>query len=136
MSSAVDKQVPSHPFTMTDVEVMRSMRIRITHRKFRIMLGLQTILSLMVAFWVVYIIASCTFSACTRFRWMSDWIVLISLLLAIVNVAGIVVTVKRYRAALHFLRDPATHPDHIISNEVASCETLQAAAQKKTAAAL
>ncbi|KAJ1836157.1 hypothetical protein LPJ63_000508 [Coemansia sp. RSA 2711] len=135
---STDKQTPSHPFTAADVEVMRTMRIRLTHRKYRIVLALQTIMSLVVAFWVVYIVASCAFSACARLRWMNDWIILISLLLAIVNIAGIVVTVKRYRAALRFLRDPGTHPDLIINSETMSCDTLQTAAvqAKKTAATL
>ncbi|KAJ1852202.1 hypothetical protein GGH12_003765 [Coemansia sp. RSA 1822] len=130
MTSTANKQVPSHPFTMADVEVMRAMRIRLTHRKFRILLALQMVMSLLVAFWVVYIIASCTFSVCARLRWMNDWIVLTSLLLGIVNIAGVVVTVKRYRAALRFLRDPATHPDYIINNEATSSGTLPSPLKK------
>ncbi|KAJ2806906.1 hypothetical protein H4R20_001506 [Coemansia guatemalensis] len=124
-ASVIAKHAPSHPFTKSDVEVMRGMRVRLTHRKFGIIIALQTVLSLLVGFWAVYVVASCTLPICVRFKWMNDWIVLASLLLAIVNIAGIVVTVKRYRAALRFLRDPATHPDLIISGETMSCDSLK-----------
>ncbi|KAJ2079719.1 hypothetical protein H4R24_003585 [Coemansia sp. RSA 988] len=127
MDSASDKakQTPSHPFTKSDVEVMRDMRVRLTHRKFGAIIALQTALSLLVGFWAVYVVASCTLPICVRFKWMNDWIVLASLLLAIVSIAGNVVAVKRYRAALRFLRDPTTHPDLIISGEIMSCDSLK-----------
>ncbi|KAJ2160366.1 hypothetical protein GGF46_002314 [Coemansia sp. RSA 552] len=127
MSKALDKQVPSHPFTMADVEVMRTMRLRLTHRKFRIAIALQALLALLVVFWVVYVIASCSISGCLHLRWMNEWIVLISLLFAIVSIVGIVATVRRYRSTLRFLSDPATHPDVILNGGSTSSDTLATA---------
>ncbi|KAJ2782071.1 hypothetical protein H4R18_002491 [Coemansia javaensis] len=119
-----EKPKPTHPFTATDVEVMRAMHLRLAHRKFRIFIGLQAVISVLTGLWAAYIIASCTLPACTHFKWMNEWVVLISLLLVIINIAGIVVTAKRYRAALRFLRDPATHPDLIITGEMLSQDSL------------
>ncbi|KAJ1734821.1 hypothetical protein LPJ61_000878 [Coemansia biformis] len=127
MDSSVEKQVPSHPFTAADVEVMRKMHLRLAHRKFSIFIVLQAAASLLTVLWTAYIIASCTLPAWTHLKWMNEWVILISLILVILNIAGIVVTVKKYRSVLRFLRDPETHPDLIIAGQMASSDTLSAA---------
>ncbi|KAJ2708616.1 hypothetical protein H4R19_004664 [Coemansia spiralis] len=131
MNSSSEKRVPSHPFTAADVEVMRAMHLRLAHRKFSIFIALQATAALLTVFWVIYIVASFALPACTRFKWMNEWVILISLLLVIINIAGIVVTVKKYRAVLRFLRDPTTHPDLIIAGQMAFSDTLSAALAAK-----
>ncbi|KAJ1724000.1 hypothetical protein LPJ53_001695 [Coemansia erecta] len=119
-SVSTDKGAPSHPFTEDDVEVMRTMRLRLTRRKFRIIIALQTFLSVLILLWVAYAIASYATAKSRRLCWMSDWVILVSLLLIVTNFASIFVTVKKYKAALRFLEDPTTHPDLIIDSEMSS----------------
>ncbi|KAJ1665688.1 hypothetical protein IW140_001540 [Coemansia sp. RSA 1813] len=110
---------------MVDVEVMRAMRIRLTRRRFRITLALQSAMSLLILLWVAFIVATCIMSGNTRTRLTSDWVILITLMLAVSTISAIVVTVKKYKAALRFLEDPATHPDLIINGELVHCGTLR-----------
>ncbi|KAJ1945090.1 hypothetical protein GGF37_001873, partial [Kickxella alabastrina] len=105
---------------MDDVEVMRAMRLRLTRRKFWIIIGLQALMSVLIILWVAYAVASHTTSIGSRTRWMSDWVILVSLLVIVINIASIFVTVKKYKSMLRFLEDPATHPDIIINNEMSS----------------
>ncbi|KAI9504162.1 hypothetical protein GGI25_001296 [Coemansia spiralis] len=124
MSGRTDKPSPSHPFTMVDVEVMRAMRIRLTRRRFRIMLVLEAALSLLLLLWTAYIVASCITAKRVHTKLTSDWIILVTLLLAVANISTIIMTVRKYKAELRFLKDPATHPDLIINGELACCDAL------------
>ncbi|KAJ2799409.1 hypothetical protein H4R21_003557 [Coemansia helicoidea] len=135
MDSSAEKQVPSHPFTAADVEVMRAMHLRLAHRKFGMLIALQATGLLLTMFWAIYIIASCTLPMRIHLRWVNEWVILVSLLLVIINIAGIVVTVKKYRAVLRFLRDPATHPDLIIAGQMALTDASVALAGKPSPAA-
>ncbi|KAJ1646694.1 hypothetical protein J3B02_001597 [Coemansia erecta] len=119
-SAGSDKVAPSHPFTSVDVEIMRTMRLRLTRRKFRIIIALQALVSFLILLWIAYAVASYATSKNRRMYWMSDWVILVSLLLIVTNIASIFVTVKKYKAALRFLEDPATHPDLIINSEMSS----------------
>ncbi|KAJ2548777.1 nuclear mRNA export, poly(A)+RNA binding protein [Coemansia sp. RSA 1933] len=110
---------------MVDVEVMRAMRIRLTRRRFRITLALQAIISLLTLLWVAFIVATYIMSGNTRTRLTSDWVILITLLLVVSIISAIVVTIRKYKAALRFLEDPATHPDLIINGELVHCGTLR-----------
>ncbi|KAJ1899869.1 hypothetical protein LPJ66_001844 [Kickxella alabastrina] len=112
---------------MDDVEVMRAMRLRLTHRKFRIIIGLQTLMSVLIILWIAYAVASHTTSMGAMTCWMSDWFILVSLLVIVINIASIFVTVKKYKSVLRFLEDPATHPDLIINNEMSSYDTAKPA---------
>ncbi|KAJ1892400.1 hypothetical protein GGI09_004813 [Coemansia sp. S100] len=123
MDANADKIVPSHPFTMADVEVMRVMRIRLTRRKFRITIALQGAISLLIMLWIAYLVTTCVASTCAQQKWINDWVILVSILLIVANITSIVVTVRKYKAARRFLEDPATHPDLIINGEVASFGT-------------
>ncbi|KAJ1798788.1 hypothetical protein LPJ59_002272 [Coemansia sp. RSA 2399] len=110
---------------MVDVEVMRAMRIRLTRRRFRITLALQAIMSLLILLWVAFIVVTCVTSGNMRTRLTSDWVILITLLLAVSVTSAIVMTIRKYKAALRFLEDPGTHPDLIINGELAHCGTLR-----------
>ncbi|KAJ2889994.1 hypothetical protein IWW38_004377 [Coemansia aciculifera] len=120
MDALSDKIAPSHPFTMADVEVMRTMRLRLTRRKFRITIALQCAISLLIMLWIAYLVTMCVGSACTQQKWINDWVILVSILLVVANVTSIAMSVRKYKAARRFLEDPATHPDLIINDEVAS----------------
>ncbi|KAJ2727199.1 hypothetical protein GGI07_000083 [Coemansia sp. Benny D115] len=122
------KQLPSHPFTMDDVEVMRTMRIRIIRRKYTLLLSFQALISLLILLWIAYTIATYTSATSARFSSMSDWVILISMLMIVASTAGIFLTAKKYRSSIKFLQDPATHPDLIINSEMSSYETYKTTA--------
>lgn len=122
---ASEKTKPSDPFTAADVEVMRLMRLRHIRKKFRLLLGLQSLVFLFIVLWISFIIASYITYNYARLRWMNDWVVVASILLAMVNIAGIVVTARKYKKALQFLEDPSTHPDSIINGEITAISPLE-----------
>ncbi|KAJ2519652.1 hypothetical protein H4217_002552 [Coemansia sp. RSA 1939] len=103
---------------MVDVEVMRAMRIRLTRRRFRITLVLQTIILLLILIWVAFIVTTTAIPGSMHARLTSDWVILVTMLLGASAVSAIVITVKKYKAALRFLEDPTTHPDLIINGEL------------------
>ncbi|KAJ2657203.1 hypothetical protein IWW48_004619 [Coemansia sp. RSA 1200] len=103
---------------MVDVEVMRAMRIRLTCRRFRITLVLQTIILLLILIWVAFIVTTTAIPGSMHARLTSDWVILVTMLLGASAVSAIVITVKKYKAALRFLKDPTTHPDLIINGEL------------------
>ncbi|KAJ2413185.1 hypothetical protein GGI10_003220 [Coemansia sp. RSA 2530] len=119
MDAQTDKIVPSHPFTLADVKVMRAMRLRLTRRKFRITMALQGAILLLMVLWIAYLITTCVGSTSAQQKWINDWVILVSILLVVASITSIAITVKKYRTARRFLEDPATHPDLIINGEVA-----------------
>ncbi|KAJ2477565.1 hypothetical protein EV174_004581 [Coemansia sp. RSA 2320] len=129
----MEKLAPSHPFTMADVEVMRAMRLRLTRRKFRIIIALQGAIALLIMLWVAYLVTTCVTSTCVQQKWINDWVILISIVLVVANITSIVITVKKYKAAKRFLEDPATDPDLIIDGAVASAAPKTAAQSLKMA---
>ncbi|ORX66293.1 hypothetical protein DL89DRAFT_270227 [Linderina pennispora] len=111
MDSSPGKLYPSHPFTLADVE---------TRRKFRMIIALQVVLSLLILLWMVYIATSYASTKSTRIEWTNDWIILVSALLIVVNLASIVITVRKYRGTVYFLKDPSHPPDLILSGDLPS----------------
>ncbi|KAJ1998943.1 hypothetical protein GGI04_004784 [Coemansia thaxteri] len=118
---------------MADVEVMRAMRLRLTRRKFRIIIALQGAIALLIMLWVAYLVTTCVTSTCVQQKWINDWVILISIVLVVANITSIVITVKKYKAAKRFLEDPATDPDLIIDGAVASAAPKTAAQSLKMA---
>ncbi|OMH86252.1 hypothetical protein AX774_g143 [Zancudomyces culisetae] len=112
---------PNAPFTNSDVEIMRSLRIRETKKKYRLMLFIMFILEVSIIIVGLY-----TFTSARRKGGYSGYnfgaFVLAYFVLTVGVLVATYVIVVTYKRTLNIIKDPNTNPEIILSGNLNGAE--------------
>ncbi|KAJ1674366.1 hypothetical protein EV182_003426, partial [Spiromyces aspiralis] len=113
------RPVPPQPFTVQDVEVIRSMRLRSTRKLFRLTIFMEFLafLAATVAILCLVIKYNLVTGSAKGFTHNQFWVFTTSVLIFVISGICLIVTLKRYKMIMTFYKNPSADPLLILKGQ-------------------